>query len=74
VRKTTLYLPEATRRRLQELAKRTGRRQADLMRQALDGYLALDTVPLPGSIGAGADAELSGEASEDWLRARVRPD
>jgi predicted transcriptional regulator len=67
--KTTLYLPDATRRQLREMARRTGRPQSDLIRQALDGYLGAEASPLPKSIGAGADTGLSGRNSEDWLRA-----
>jgi len=71
--KTTLYLPDTTRRRLRELAKRTGRRQSDLVRQALERYLATESSPLPASVGSGDDAEVSGRESEDWLRANWRP-
>ncbi len=70
--KTTLYLPDDTQRRLRDLAKRTGRPQADLVRQALERYLAATPSPLPGSIGVGADESLSGRDSEDWLRANWR--
>ncbi len=70
--KTTLYLPEQTQRRLRELAKRTGRPQADLVRQALERYLGTQTSSLPSSVGAGEDAGLSGRDSEDWLRANWR--
>ena len=70
--KTTLYLPAQTQRRLRDLAKRTGRPQAELVRQALERYLADERSPLPGSIGAGEDDHLSGRDSEDWLRAQWR--
>ena len=71
--KTTLYLPDETQHRLREVAKRTGRAQADLIRTALDRFLADEPSPLPGSIGAGDDAALSGRDSEDWLRDNWRP-
>jgi predicted transcriptional regulator len=71
--KTTLYLPETTRRRLRDMSRRTGRPQADLVRQALEGYLSSEETPLPGSIGSGADKDLSGRDTEDWLRANWRP-
>jgi hypothetical protein len=71
--KTTLYLPEATRRRLRDMARRTGLPQADLVRRALDNYLSAEASPLPKSIGAGEDAELNGRNTEDWLRANWRP-
>ena len=71
--KTTLYLPDDTQRRLRDVAKRTGRSQAELIRTALDRHLADEPSPLPGSIGAGEDAGLSARDSEDWLRANWRP-
>ncbi|CAN5502277.1 hypothetical protein BH20CHL7_BH20CHL7_16730 [soil metagenome] len=71
--KTTLYLPDETQRRLRDVAKRTGRAQADLIRTALDRFLEDEPSPLPGSIGAGDDAALSGRDSEDWLRDNWRP-
>lgn len=70
--KTTLYLPDETQRRLRDLAKRTGRPQADLVRQALERYLAVNRSSLPGSIGVGADEGLSGRDSEEWLHANWR--
>ncbi|MEO8571921.1 MAG: CopG family transcriptional regulator, partial [Chloroflexota bacterium] len=59
-------------RRLREVAKRTGRAQADLVRTAINRYLADEPSPLPGSIGFGDDAELRGRDTEDWLRANWR--
>ncbi len=70
--KTTLYLPDDIQRRLREVAKRTGRAQADLVRTAIDRYLADEPSPLPGSIGVGDDAELRGRDTEDWLRSNWR--
>ena len=72
VNKTTLYLPEGTQRRLRELARRTGRPQSDLVRQALDRYLGNQSSPLPASVGSGEDPDLNGRDSEDWLRANWR--
>lgn len=68
MQKTTLYLPDETQRRLRELAKRSGRAQADLIRQALDRYLGTEAQALPTSVGSGEDATLSGRDSGDWLR------
>ncbi len=67
--KTTLYLPEEMQRRLRDLARRTGRPQADLVRRALEDYLEADIAPEPRSIAVGADEGLGGRDSEDWLRA-----
>ena len=67
--KTTLYLPGRTRSRLREVARRTGRRQSELVREAIDRYLDDEPFPLPLSVGAGEDVELTGRNSEEWLRA-----
>ena len=72
VKKTTLYLPAETQRRLRDAARRTRRPQAELVREALDRYL-LEEPPLPRSIGIFADDELTGAGSEDWLRKNWRP-
>ncbi len=71
--KTTLYLPLETQRRLRDAANRTHRAQAELVREALDRYLADEEPPMPRSIGMGSDREVTGASSEDWLRANWRP-
>lgn len=71
--KTTVYLPQETRRRLRDAARRTGRAQAELVRLALDRFLAEQEAPTPRSIGIGADPEVTGANSEEWLRRHWRP-
>lgn len=73
VDKTTLYLTPQLRRRLRDAARRSGRRQADLIRAALDAYLDDGATNRPRSIGAGEDAMVHAEATEDWLRERWHP-
>lgn len=65
--KTTLYLPSDLQRALQEQARRSGRPQAELVREALRSYLEAAASPKPRSLGLGADAELSARDSEAWL-------
>jgi len=65
--KTTLYLPADLHHALKEHARRSGRAQAELVREALQTYLAGTAWPQPGSIGAGSDSSLAGGESEDWL-------
>jgi hypothetical protein len=67
--KTTLYLPSDLQRTLRETARRTGRRQADIVREALDLFLRQQHRPLPRSIGIGEDTELAARDSEAWLEA-----
>ena len=68
--KTTLYLPEELQAALKAVARRTGRPQADLIREALETYLGQQVRPQPRSVGAGEDAELAARDSEAWLKAR----
>jgi predicted transcriptional regulator len=68
VNKTTLYLPEDLRRTLKEEARRTGRPEAAIVREALAAYLRHRVRPRPRSIGAGEDLEVAARDSEAWLR------
>lgn len=70
--KTTLYLTPELRRRLRDAACRTGRRQAEVIRSALDAYLDEGQVNRPRSIGAGEDGVLEAGDTETWLRERWR--
>lgn len=70
--KTTLYLPEELQRRLRDTARREGRSQADLVREALVEYLADAPRPAPSSLGAGCDPDLHAREAEEWLEARWR--
>ena len=71
--KTTLYLPDGTRRRLRDFARRTGRRQAEVIREAVERFLDAEPAPVPTSIGSGEDDLLRGRETEDWLREHWRP-
>jgi metal-responsive CopG/Arc/MetJ family transcriptional regulator len=66
--KTTLYLPEPLQRELREAARREGRPQAELVRDALRAYLR--GRPRPRSIGMLEDHELNAEDAK--LRVRER--
>lgn len=68
--KTTLYLPEELQRELRETARREGRPQAELVRDALDAYLRDRPRPRPQSIGMLEDPELRGEDAKRWVRER----
>lgn len=45
--KTTVYLPDGLKRRLEELARRERRSEADLIRAAVDGYVRSRHRPKP---------------------------
>jgi hypothetical protein len=70
VEKTTLYLPPDLLRALRDASDRTGRSQADLVREALRTYLADQPRPRPSSIGLGRDRSLAGRDAEVWLEER----
>lgn len=65
--RTTIYLPEELQRSLRAAARRAGRPQAELIREALSAYL--ERVPRPPlrSIGLGEDRELAARDSDAWL-------
>lgn len=67
--KTTVYIPEGVQRDLRQMARREGRPQAALVRQALEEYLEKAGRPSLRSVGAGEDRELSARDTEAWLEA-----
>lgn len=73
--KTTLYLPDSLHDALQALAKRTGRSQADMIREALGAYLAQQEEQrvLPRSVGAVCVPEVQAADAEEWLAEHWRP-
>mgnify|MGYP003857105693 CR=1 FL=1 len=62
--KTTLYLPKSLKRLLELKARREGRSQAELVREALERYLAS---PSPKSLGIGEDTGVTGRTAEARL-------
>ena len=72
--KTTLYLPRELHVAIRVLARRRGRSQAAVIRDALQDYVERsEPVPLV-SLGAGADPNLSGADVEEWLAANWHPE
>ena len=66
--KTTLYLPSELQTELKWAARRLKRPQAELVREALEQYLAEHARPWPKSIGIAAGSPVSAAESEDWIR------
>ncbi len=67
--KTTLYLPKQLQRELKDAARRTGRPQAELIREALTKYLAKQERPLPGFVGIIDDPDMiPASEAKRWLR------
>jgi Arc/MetJ-type ribon-helix-helix transcriptional regulator len=69
--KTTLYLPADLQHALRDLARRTGRSQADVVREAVREYVVHQQRPRPRSIGAieGEPSPPAG-AAKAWVRDR----
>lgn len=70
MQKTTLYLPDTLNQQLKLEAKRQNKSQAELMREALNGYLQGRPRALPRSLGLAGDAGVSAADSEDWIHRR----
>jgi predicted transcriptional regulator len=69
VEKTTVYIDQRTRRELEALAKRLGRPQAELLREALKQYLDGQKRPsLPSFVATSA---VGGDASIEVRRFRT---
>jgi ribbon-helix-helix CopG family protein len=66
--KTTLYLPAELQRALREEGRRSGRPQAELVREAIGQYLDKRPRPLPRSIGIVASGEIGGREAKAWVR------
>jgi predicted transcriptional regulator len=68
--KTTLYLPTELQRALKDAARRSGRPQAELVRDALTQYLAEQPRPMPRSIGMANSGEIPATEVKAWIRAQ----
>jgi len=73
--KTTIYLPRDLHGAIKDIARRSGRPQAELIRDALRAYVAQQERPQPKSFGIVAikDAVPSSEV-DAWLRDNWKPD
>jgi plasmid stability protein len=72
--KTTLYLPVELQHRLRDEARRSGRSQAELVRDALTAFLSDRKRPLPSSIGVVDDGTLDASTVKDWIRSTWHED
>lgn len=73
--KTTLYLPGELQHALRELARREGRSQAAIVREAVERYIAGAEKPAPRSLGAftqdpGRGARVPARGAKRWVRER----
>jgi hypothetical protein len=74
MQKTTLYLSDEQHAALKYLARRTSRRRADLIREAVDDYLSRQPRQMPRSIGIISDPNLRAVDIDDWLKENWHPD
>jgi predicted transcriptional regulator len=72
--KTTIYLPSELHAELKAIARRTGRPQAEVIREALTAYVAQQERPWPKSIGAAEHGSVNAADYEDWLAEHWKPD
>ncbi len=74
--KTTLYLPGDLQVALREAARRAGRPQAELVREALTKYLADQPRPWPKSIGIAKDLTLGIDITkvDEWIEREMERD
>ena len=66
--KTTLYLSGELQRSLAARARREGRPQAEIVREALAAYFSTDAPVRLRSVASGSDDVVTGATSETWLR------
>lgn len=73
MKKTTLYLPEEMQRGLKDAAKRTGKSEALMIREALAEYLVKQARPWPKSIGMfSGDGSFDARNTKAFLREAYR--
>jgi len=69
--RTTVYLPDDLRRRLAAAAQEADRPQAELVREALDRYLAdRRQRPWPSFIGSAKGLGIPSTEAKAWVRAQ----
>jgi hypothetical protein len=61
-------------RELEALARRTGRPEAEIVREAVERHLAAVVRPRPQAIGVYNDPEVTGENYEGWFAANWNSD
>ena len=72
-KRTQLYLTEEQRRRLDDLGKRKGRKMAEMVREAVDSYLADAAVDFAAALESsfGSMPDLDVPSRDEWDRRRA---
>jgi len=68
--RTNVFLPTELRRRLADEARRRGRPQAELVREALERYLAEAVPERPRVVGVADAPGLDARRAKAWVRGR----
>jgi Arc/MetJ-type ribon-helix-helix transcriptional regulator len=74
MQKTTIYLPRDLRWFLREEAAKTGKSQAELIREGVETLRQSKPVELPRTIGIVQDGTLDAEHAKDWIREHMIED
>jgi hypothetical protein len=72
--KTTVYISTALHAELKAIARRSGRAQAEAIREALATYVAQQERSLPKKIGIVSSGRVTGADIDEWLAENWRRD
>jgi len=72
--KTTIYIPTALHAELKAIARRSGRAQAEVIREALASYVAQQERSLPKTIGIVSSGRVRGADVDQWLAENWKQD
>lgn len=69
-KRTQLYLTEEQRRRLDDMGKRKGRKMAEMVREAVDSFLAAPATDVQSALDAtfGTMPDLEVPSRDEWDR------
>jgi hypothetical protein len=70
MKKMTLYLTDDMHRGLKDAARRTGKSEAQMIRESVAAYLADQPRSYPRSIGIASSGRIPAETAKDWIHAQ----
>lgn len=71
---TTVSIPDDIKRPLKVSAKRLRVTEAQIIREALAAYVAVEPRELPSVFGSESDGTVISENSQEWLAENWKPD
>lgn len=72
--KTTIYLPADLKIAIKATARRSGRSEAMVVREALARYVTAESPNLPSFVGSVEDGSFDAANDEAWLAENWKPD